>query len=47
MDRESKRTGEKNDISSAKKYLGYNPQVKMIEGLKITLEWFKQAFHSH
>jgi UDP-N-acetylglucosamine 4-epimerase len=35
------------DISSAKKYLGYNPQVKMIEGLKITLEWFKQAFHSH
>jgi UDP-N-acetylglucosamine 4-epimerase len=33
------------DISSAKKYLGYNPQVKMVDGLKITMDWFKEAFY--
>jgi UDP-N-acetylglucosamine 4-epimerase len=33
------------DISQTKKYLGYNPQVKMVDGLKITMEWFKQAFY--
>jgi UDP-N-acetylglucosamine 4-epimerase len=35
------------DISSARKYLGYDPQFKMIDGLTITLNWFKQAFHHH
>ncbi|HRG58649.1 MAG TPA: SDR family oxidoreductase [Bacteroidia bacterium] len=34
------------DISSAKKYIGYNPQVKMVDGLKITIEWFKQEFYN-
>lgn len=29
------------DISKAKKYLGYEPIVKIDEGLKITLDWFK------
>jgi UDP-N-acetylglucosamine 4-epimerase len=28
------------DISKAKKYLDYNPQVKLYEGLQKTLEWF-------
>jgi len=28
------------DISKAKKYLGYEPAVKIEEGLKYTLEWF-------
>lgn len=35
------------DISSAKKYIGYNPQVKMVDGLKITMDWFKQAFYNN
>ncbi|MGQ0829752.1 MAG: SDR family oxidoreductase [Bacteroidota bacterium] len=29
------------DISKAKKYLNYQPQIKTEEGLKHTLEWFK------
>nr|MBA3705633.1 LPS biosynthesis protein WbpP [Bacteroidota bacterium] len=29
------------DISKAKKYLNYQPQIKVEEGLKYTLEWFK------
>jgi UDP-N-acetylglucosamine 4-epimerase len=35
------------DISNAKKYIGYNPQVKMVDGLKITMDWFKQAFYNN
>lgn len=35
------------DISMAKKYLGYNPQVKMVDGLRITMDWFKQAFYNN
>jgi UDP-N-acetylglucosamine 4-epimerase len=35
------------DISSARKYLNYNPQVKMVDGLKITMDWFKQAFYNN
>jgi len=34
------------DISSAKKYLNYDPQVKMVDGLKITMDWFKQTFYN-
>ena len=34
------------DITQAKKYIGYNPQVKMVDGLKITMDWFKQAFYN-
>lgn len=33
------------DISKAKILLGYNPNVKMEEGLKITIDWFKNYFH--
>ena len=33
------------DISKAKQYLGYNPQVKMPEGLEITLKWFKETYY--
>ena len=29
------------DITSAKTYLGYAPQIKLNEGLKLTFEWFK------
>ena len=29
------------DISKAERLLGYNPQVRIREGLKKTLEWFK------
>lgn len=29
------------DISKAQELLGYDPQIKVGEGLKITLEWFK------
>lgn len=34
------------DISKAQRLLGYDPQVRIREGLKLTLEWFKnnQAF---
>jgi UDP-N-acetylglucosamine 4-epimerase len=35
------------DISSAKKYIGYQPQVKMVDGLKITMDWFKKAFYNN
>jgi UDP-N-acetylglucosamine 4-epimerase len=35
------------DISSAKKYIGYDPQVKMVDGLKITMDWFRQAFYNN
>ena len=31
------------DISSAKKLLDYNPQISVIEGLSITLDWFRQS----
>ncbi len=31
------------DISAAKKFLGYNPTVRIEEGLKLTLEWFRQS----
>jgi UDP-N-acetylglucosamine/UDP-N-acetylgalactosamine 4-epimerase len=34
------------DISSAQKFLGYQPQVKMVDGLKITMDWFKQTFYN-
>ncbi len=34
------------DISSAAKYIGYSPQVKMEEGLKITMDWFKETFYN-
>ena len=32
------------DISQAKKYLGYDPQYSIEEGLEITFEWFKERF---
>lgn len=32
------------DISKARAYLGYEPTVQMREGLRITLNWFKQNF---
>ena len=35
------------DISSAKKYLGYDPKVKMEDGLKITIDWFRQTFYNN
>jgi UDP-N-acetylglucosamine 4-epimerase len=35
------------DISSAKKYLGYNPQVKMVDVLKITMDWFRENFYKN
>ena len=28
------------DISAAKTYLGYDPKIKINEGLKLTLDWF-------
>lgn len=31
------------DISAARKYLGYNPQVNFEEGLRRTWEWYKTA----
>jgi UDP-N-acetylglucosamine/UDP-N-acetylgalactosamine 4-epimerase len=31
------------DISRAKTLLGYSPQIKIEEGLKITLNWFKKS----
>jgi len=34
------------DISLAGKMLGYNPQVKVKEGLGITLSWFKESMPS-
>ncbi|HNT80495.1 MAG TPA: SDR family oxidoreductase [Bacteroidia bacterium] len=34
------------DISLARKYLDYNPQVLTKEGLMHTLEWFKNTFYS-
>ena len=32
------------DISKAKNILGYYPQIKIEEGLKYTLEWFKTNY---
>ena len=32
------------DISLARKYLGYDPQFGIEEGLRITFEWFKERF---
>lgn len=32
------------DISQAKKYLGYEPVVKLKEGLQITFDWFKKTY---
>jgi len=32
------------DISLAKTYLGYQPTVKLREGLEITFDWFKKTF---
>ena len=32
------------NISQAKKFLGYDPQFGIDEGLKITFEWFKDRF---
>ena len=32
------------DISKAKNLIGYDPQVKINEGLKITLAWFSKYF---
>lgn len=32
------------DISKAKAYLGYNPEVNIKDGLKITLKWFAENF---
>ena len=32
------------DISKAQAYLGYNPLVKVKEGLALTVPWFKQTF---
>jgi UDP-N-acetylglucosamine 4-epimerase len=31
------------DISAAKKFIGYNPEIRIEEGLKRTLEWFRQS----
>ena len=33
------------DISLAKEMIGFDPQVKIKEGLKITFEWFKNYFY--
>jgi UDP-N-acetylglucosamine 4-epimerase len=30
------------DVSKAQKLLGYDPQIKFLEGLKLTVEWYKQ-----
>jgi len=30
------------DISKAKELLGYNPSVKIEEGIKLFVEWFKE-----
>lgn len=32
------------DISLAKKYLGYSPQVRFTDGLKLTIEYFKNLY---
>ena len=32
------------DISLARTYLGYEPQVKLKEGLAITFDWFSKTF---
>jgi nucleoside-diphosphate-sugar epimerase len=31
------------DISKARQYLGYEPQVGLDEGLRLTLDWWKQS----
>ena len=30
------------DVSKAQKLLGYDPQIKFLEGLKLTVKWYKQ-----
>ncbi|MCC6252024.1 MAG: SDR family oxidoreductase [Bacteroidia bacterium] len=35
------------DISLAQRYLNYNPQIRVEEGLKITFDWFKNEFYNH
>jgi UDP-N-acetylglucosamine 4-epimerase len=32
------------DISLARKFLGYEPEVKLKEGLAITFDWFSKNF---
>lgn len=32
------------DISLARNFIGYNPEVKLSEGLKLTYEWFKNTY---
>ena len=32
------------DITLAKTYLGYEPEVKLRQGLAITFDWFKNNF---
>lgn len=34
------------DISLAKKYLGYSPQVKLEQGIHTTFDWFRSAFRN-
>jgi UDP-N-acetylglucosamine/UDP-N-acetylgalactosamine 4-epimerase len=34
------------DISLARKYLNYNPQVNLKDGLNVTFEWFRQTYRS-
>jgi UDP-glucuronate 4-epimerase len=31
------------DISKARKKLGYNPQIKFVEGIKLFADWFKKS----
>lgn len=33
------------DISLARNYLGYEPQVKLKQGLEITFDWFKKTYN--
>jgi nucleoside-diphosphate-sugar epimerase len=34
------------DISKAKSLLGYDPEISVEDGLKITFEWFKERLNS-
>ena len=34
------------DISKARKMLGYEPKVKLMEGLKLTFDWYKNKIES-
>ena len=31
------------DVSQAKKFLGYEPQVSLEEGLKLTFDWYRES----